>query len=68
LFRRDYTETKRKHTMKEVAFTEKTLKEFEIACKKALDAQHNTFIFEGNEYLPAYAKYMIEYLKTKQNA
>lgn len=54
--------------MKEVAFTEKTLKEFEIAYKKALDAQHNTFTFEDNEYLPAYAKYMIEYLKTKQNA
>jgi len=54
--------------MKEVVFTEKTLKEFEIACKKALEAQHNTFIFEGNEYLPTYAEYMIEYLKTKQNA
>ena len=54
--------------MKEVVFTEKTLKEFEIAYEKALKAQHNTFVFEGNEYLPGYAKYMIEYLKTKQNA
>jgi len=54
--------------MKEVIFTEKSLKEFEIACKKALEAQHNTFVFEGNEYLPTYAEYMIEHLKTKQNA
>ena len=37
--------------------------------KKALDVAvvtgKDTFMFEGNEFVVAYAKYLIEYLETK---
>ena len=46
--------------MKEVIFTEKSLKEFEIACEKALEAQHNTFVFKGNEYIVCLSSYSVK--------
>ena len=36
-------------------------KEYQVAYQKNLES----FIFEGNEYLTSYAKYLLEYLKLK---
>lgn len=38
---------------------------FKIAYGKAVEEKRESFFFDGNEYLTSYAKYLIEYLKTK---
>jgi hypothetical protein len=39
-------------------------KQLEAAYKKALDDNKESFIFDGDEYLVEYAKYLLEYLET----
>jgi hypothetical protein len=46
-----------------VAFTVESLGEFKKAYNKAVSDGVETFWFEGNEYVPGYAKYLIEYLE-----
>lgn len=42
-------------------------KKFKKAYDKALESSVETFIFEGEEYLVAYAKYLIEYFNNLEN-
>lgn len=49
--------------MPNVVFTRDTLKLFKRAYNNATRRGHESFIFEGNEYLVGYAKYLIEYLE-----
>lgn len=39
--------------------------ELRVAYNKAAAAQHESFVFEGNEWHTQYAKYMLEYLDTR---
>ena len=48
--------------MNTVNFTYHSLQKFKTAYR-ACTAE--TFIFEGNEYVKGYAKYLIQYLETK---
>jgi len=41
------------------------LKRFERVYKKHMQDRHATFTFEGNVFVVGYAKYLIEYLKTR---
>lgn len=41
------------------------LDEFEKAYERALENNLNEFEFENHEFLVSYAKYLIEFLKTK---
>ena len=36
---------------------------FKKAYQSALNKSHDSFFFEGNEFLTSYAKYLIEYLE-----
>lgn len=46
-------------------FNEDKLKRLMVAYEKAVHNNKNSFWFDGCEYLTSYAKYVIEYLKTK---
>lgn len=47
----------------QVSFNKEQLKRFKREFNKA--KPNSTFIFEGNEYLKEYAKYVIEYLESR---
>ena len=49
--------------MKQITFDKAKLKRLKLAYQKAVDTGAESFIFDGDEYLTAYAKYVIEYLK-----
>lgn len=49
----------------EVYFTKEKFDRFLIAYKRAVDQKKDSFLFDGQEYLTSYAKYVIEYLKSK---
>ncbi len=51
---------------KRMVFDPDKLKDLEIACNKAIKSNNKSFIFEDNEYLTTYTKYLLEYL-TKQS-
>jgi len=46
-------------------FTKKTYELLKKQYNEAVAANQTSFIFEGNELLVSYAKYLIEYLSTK---
>lgn len=48
-----------------INFTKGTFSRFKKEYKKAVEEKKDTFIFDGNEFLVAYAKYVIEYLEMK---
>lgn len=48
-----------------VEFNKIKLIKFEKAYDKAEKANAESFVFEGNEYVLGYAKYLIEYLEGK---
>ena len=48
-----------------MTFNYKTFTKFKAAYKTATMENKEVFIFEGNEILTAYAKYLIEYLEPK---
>lgn len=50
---------------KEVQFDKDKLKRFKRAYNKAVKERKDSFIFDDNEYLTLYAKYLIEYLTDK---
>ncbi len=46
-------------------FTKDMLKKFKAAYQKAIEEKKDTFLFDGDEFLVSYAKYVIEYLESK---
>lgn len=51
--------------MKECWFDNAKLERLKAAYKKAVENGKESFFFDGQEYLTTYAKYVIEYFKTK---
>lgn len=51
--------------MPNVEFTPDKYKRLKIAYQKAVDANKKSFVFDANEYVTSYAKYLLEYLKGK---
>lgn len=50
---------------KVVEWTPEMLKRFQVSYTKAVEEKAKTFIFDGNEYVVDYAKYLIEYLTSE---
>lgn len=50
---------------KMISWTRPMLERFKKEYQKAVAAKTDTFIFDGNEFVVSYAKYLIEYLETK---
>jgi hypothetical protein len=48
-----------------VSFTPESFKKFKLKYKSAVENNQEMFVFEGNDFLTSYAKYVIEYIKTK---
>ena len=48
---------------KQVMWTKKQLNLFKIIYEKYKDMPEEVILFEGNEYLIGYAKYLIQYLE-----
>lgn len=48
-----------------VEFNAESFKKFRARYNTAIEKSENSFVFEGNEYLTSYAKYVIEYLEPK---
>lgn len=51
--------------MKEINWTLPMLKRFKRAYKLAKMKAEDPFMFDGNEFVISYAKYLIEYLDSK---
>lgn len=51
--------------MKMINFDRNKLKDLKRHYNKAVKANKESFIFNGDEYLTSYAKYVIEYLESK---
>ena len=49
----------------EVLFTPSILKRFKQTHDDAVESGTDLFIFDGNEYVPGYTKYLIEYLENE---
>jgi hypothetical protein len=49
--------------MTTINFTPQKLADLKVAYEKAKAAGKESFVFEGNELLVSYAKYLIEYLE-----
>jgi len=47
---------------KTINWTPEMLRRFKMAYKDAVAAKKDTFLFDGNEFVVSYAKYLIEYL------
>lgn len=50
---------------KVIEWTPAMLKRFKVAYKKACENKQDTFVFNNNEFVTSYAKYLIEYLETR---
>ena len=50
---------------KVINWTRPMFARFKIAHKKAVDEKKESFMFDGNEVVTSYAKYLIEYLGGK---
>lgn len=48
-----------------INFTKNKLIQFKKEYQKAIENKNESFIFNGNEFLVSYAKYLIEYLETQ---
>jgi len=46
-------------------WTRKSFEELKKEYEKAVDAKDDVFLFQGQEILVSYAKYLIEYLDTQ---
>lgn len=53
----------RRSEMKTISWDKPMLARFETAYAEAVKHKVEVFTFEGNEFVPGYAKYLIEYLK-----
>jgi predicted GTPase len=49
----------------QIHWTLEKLKRFKAAYTKSQDAGETAFMFEGNDFLNTYAKYLIEYLEER---
>lgn len=49
-----------------IALTRDRLRAFKTTYKKAVDLKLESFVFDGNEYLVSYAKYLIQYLEERK--
>ena len=45
-----------------IRWTKPMLERFKVAHKTAVNTKADTFVFDGNEFVVGYAKYLIEYL------
>ena len=45
-----------------ICWTKPMLERFKVAHKTAVNIKADTFVFDGNEFVVGYAKYLIEYL------
>lgn len=54
--------------MNTVSFDKQKLWRLKIAYKNAVHSKEEVFTFDNQEYLVAYAKYLIEYLESKLGA
>jgi hypothetical protein len=50
---------------KMINWTRPMLERFKKEYQKAVAAKKDTFVFDGNEFVVSYAKYLIEYLESK---
>lgn len=50
--------------VKQVEFNKEQYKALEKRYIEALKNKEEQFVFEGNEYLTSYAKYLLQYLET----
>jgi hypothetical protein len=48
-----------------ISFNKESFKNFKTEYNSAVKNNHEMFVFDGNDFLTSYAKYVIEYLKTK---
>jgi len=48
-----------------ISFTTESFKNFKTDYNSAVKNNQEMFVFDGNDFLTSYAKYVIEYLKTK---
>lgn len=48
-----------------ITFNKVSYEQFKVEYNSAVENKREMFVFEGNDFLTAYAKYMIEYLKNK---
>jgi hypothetical protein len=46
----------------EIQWSKPKLDRFKVEYQKAVDNKKESFVFEGNEFVTGYAKYLIEYL------
>ena len=51
--------------LKQINWTPDMLGRFKIIYDSAVSGKHNSFVFEGNEFVTPYAKYLIEFLESK---
>lgn len=50
---------------KMITWTSAMLRRFKVAYNKAVADNVDTFLFDGNEFVVGYAKYLIEYLDSR---
>lgn len=48
-----------------ISFNQESFKNFKKEYNSAVKNNQEMFVFDGNDFLTSYAKYVIEYLKTK---
>lgn len=48
-----------------ISFNQESFKNFKKEYNLAVENNQEMFVFDGNDFLTSYAKYVIEYLKTK---
>ena len=48
-----------------ISFNQESFKNFKSEYNSAVENKLEMFVFEGNEFLTSYAKYVVEYLKSK---
>jgi hypothetical protein len=53
------------YSMQKINFTKEKLHKFKVAWNWAICTGNEQFEFEGNDYLVAYATYLIQYLETR---
>lgn len=53
--------------MKMINFDRQKLRELKTLYNKAVKENKESFMYNGDEYLTSYAKYVIEYLETRFN-
>lgn len=58
-----HEDTGEEEKMKMITWTRPKLERFKVEYAKHKDTPEGVFVFEGNEFVVAYARYLIEYLE-----